>query len=135
MARLCLCGGESADVLKFNAVFAVGDEEGNTKCVSAFGEVGQRVWTREAWKQAQSAALFVASCRAIRGPSAHNRLCLKGIHGLAPRLCSPRLCTEARAAHFHAPFYLIANGNSARRSHLSASFQQFEQHIFVFLLL
>ncbi|CAG10437.1 unnamed protein product [Tetraodon nigroviridis] len=30
------------------------------------------------------AALFVASCGAIRGPSAHNRLCLKGVHSLAP---------------------------------------------------
>lgn len=109
------------------------------KCGFAFGKVGQRscrngdrVWSRGAWKQTESAALFVASCGAIRGPSAHNRLCLKGIHSLAPRPSSQRLCTEEHTTHFHAPFYLFANRNSACRSSLSASFRQFEQHIFVF---
>lgn len=106
-----------------------GVEEGNAKVrLFAFGKVeqrswrnGERVWTRGACKQAQSAALFVSSCGAIRGPSAHNRLCLKGTHSRAPCPSSPRLWTEARTTHFHAPFYLIANGNWARRSPLSAS--------------
>lgn len=37
MARSCLRGGESADVLKFNAVLTVGDEE----CRLVRGKVGQ----------------------------------------------------------------------------------------------
>lgn len=79
-------------------------------------------------------ALCGPAAGAIRGPSAHNRLCLKGIHSLAARPSVLRLCRQARTTHFHAPLYLAANGNSARGSRLSASLQQF-QHFFSFAFL
>lgn len=83
---------------------------------------------------AEAAVLFCGpAAGAIRGPSAHNRLCLKGIHSLAARPSALHLCTQARTTHFHAPLYLAANGNSARGSRLSASLQQFLQR-FVFFV-
>lgn len=48
-----------------------------------------------------SGMLFVASCGAIKGPSADNRLCLKGTHSLVPVLphC---VCVWMRISEYHA---------------------------------
>lgn len=55
-----------------------------------------------------SGMLFVASCGAIKGPSADNRLCLKGTQSLVPVLpCFTVFvygCVYESTMHFHAPF-------------------------------
>lgn len=51
--------------------------------------------------ESTSGKLFVASCGAIKGPSADNRLCLKGTHSLVPVLphC---VCVWMRIWKYHA---------------------------------
>lgn len=76
-----------------------------------------------------SGMLFVASCGAIKGPSADNRLCLKGTHSLVPVLPCLTVfvygCVYESTMHFHAPILIYYKGIHRKRTLTHAATSKF----------